>query len=260
MKSLCSASLTAVLVVAAALSAAGEDAPVNSGCPVMKGKPAKASITSTYEGKTVGFCCNKCKAAFDQNPKQYVKNMPEFKPDPNGPAVEIGKKVPVWGGKDTEGKPVGPADFKGKIIVLEWLDPKGEASGRVASGGLVTKMVAALKGIKDDVVVLELTSSDGVDGKAFVKFLADSKIEAKGVMDTDGRLAKGFGVKSTPTCFVIDAEGVLRYSGAPDDDADGKKADKATNYVVAAVKAIVDGKKVETETTKPYGEDIKFKK
>ncbi len=33
-------------------------------CP-FSGKPANPSYTSTYNGKTVGFCCPNCKAKFD---------------------------------------------------------------------------------------------------------------------------------------------------------------------------------------------------
>lgn len=44
-----------VLSLAAGASSA-QDAPINSTCPVMKGKPVKPGITATYKGKTVGFC------------------------------------------------------------------------------------------------------------------------------------------------------------------------------------------------------------
>jgi len=38
-------------------------------CPI-SGKPADSSITSTgKDGKTVAFCCEKCKAKFDARNK-----------------------------------------------------------------------------------------------------------------------------------------------------------------------------------------------
>ncbi|MCB1277633.1 hypothetical protein [Prosthecobacter sp.] len=37
-------------------------------CPI-SGKPADPSITSTKDGKTVAFCCEKCKAKFDAKNK-----------------------------------------------------------------------------------------------------------------------------------------------------------------------------------------------
>jgi YHS domain-containing protein len=45
-------------------------APVNTTCPVA-GKPAKASVTVKHDGKTIAFCCNRCKAKFKANPEKY---------------------------------------------------------------------------------------------------------------------------------------------------------------------------------------------
>ena len=151
------------------------------------------------------------------------------------------------------------ADFKGRIVVLEWVNPGSKACARVCSG-VVAKMVKDLKGIKDDVAVVAVSSNDGVDGKALAKYLADNKVEATGLVDADGKTGKAYGAKTTPTCCVIDGEGVLRYAGAIDDDADGKKAEKAVNYVVVAVKAIAGGEKVVVETAKAYGDEIPYKK
>jgi hypothetical protein len=33
-----------------------QEGPVNKTCPIMKGKACKPGVTSTYEGKVVGFC------------------------------------------------------------------------------------------------------------------------------------------------------------------------------------------------------------
>ena len=78
--------------------------------------------------------------------------------------------------------------------------------------------------------------------------------------DTDGTIGRLFGAKTTPECFVINREGVLVYKGAIDSIASTKSADidKATNYVLAAVTATHGNKKVEVNTTKPYGCGIKF--
>ncbi len=45
-------------------------------CPVTGEKIAsaeKAVAKSTYQGKTVYFCCAGCKAKFDKDPAKYVK-------------------------------------------------------------------------------------------------------------------------------------------------------------------------------------------
>lgn len=43
-------------LLAMAVAATPQDKkPINAKCPV-KGEPAKADLTSDYEGKTIGFC------------------------------------------------------------------------------------------------------------------------------------------------------------------------------------------------------------
>lgn len=46
----------AVAFVAAMTAAAQAQTPVNAKCPVKTGSNAKSSITTTYQGKIIGFC------------------------------------------------------------------------------------------------------------------------------------------------------------------------------------------------------------
>jgi hypothetical protein len=48
-------SVAAAVLVAAGAAWSFQSKPVNDTCPV-KGTPIKPGITSTYNGKTVGFC------------------------------------------------------------------------------------------------------------------------------------------------------------------------------------------------------------
>ena len=49
------ATVLGALVLAAMVGVAQDKKPINAKCPI-KGEPAKADITSEYEGKTIGFC------------------------------------------------------------------------------------------------------------------------------------------------------------------------------------------------------------
>jgi hypothetical protein len=49
------ATVLCALVLAAMVAVAQDKKPINAKCPI-KGEPAKADITSEYEGKTIGFC------------------------------------------------------------------------------------------------------------------------------------------------------------------------------------------------------------
>lgn len=55
MKALSLVAMAAALLLGAAF-VAGQDGPINTTCPIMKGKACKAGVTSTYEGKVIGFC------------------------------------------------------------------------------------------------------------------------------------------------------------------------------------------------------------
>ena len=47
---------------------------LNDICPV-KGDKADPSITFVYEGRTIAFCCKKCCAAFQKDPKAYLAKL-----------------------------------------------------------------------------------------------------------------------------------------------------------------------------------------
>ena len=82
------------------------------------------------------------------------------------------------------------------------------------------------------------------------------------MVDADQSIGRAYDAKVTPHCFVIDGKGVLAYKGAIDSIASTKSADieKATNYVLAAVKAVKEGKTPEVTSSKPYGCGVKYNK
>ena len=48
--------------------------PINDACPV-SGQPVDAAQTVSFEGETVGFCCPKCKAAFEKEPAKFAEKL-----------------------------------------------------------------------------------------------------------------------------------------------------------------------------------------
>ena len=49
-------------------------APVNAQCPV-SGKSVDISKTVLHEGKLIAFCCDDCKAKFQQDPKPLLAKL-----------------------------------------------------------------------------------------------------------------------------------------------------------------------------------------
>jgi peroxiredoxin len=78
------------------------------------------------------------------------------------------------------------------------------------------------------------------------------------LFDESQNVAHAYGAERTPELFIFDADGQLRYHGAPDDNYEDEQAVKQ-HYARAALDAIVADKEVATSETKPVGCTIKWK-
>ena len=48
---------------------------VNKMCAVEQENPIDDRVTTQYDGKTIGFCCEDCIKTFKANPTKYVEKM-----------------------------------------------------------------------------------------------------------------------------------------------------------------------------------------
>lgn len=174
--------------------------------------------------------------------------------------VEIGKPVPEFTLKGIDGKTYSIADFKGKVVVLEWTNPNCPYVQRVYKSGIMT---GVQKKYAEKVVWLTVNSTnpDHQDfetpedlSKTYKEWNATF---ASMLLDPDGKVGKMFDAKTTPHMYIIDKEGKLVYAGAIDDDPRGNKSEKV-NYVDVALTNVLAGKPVGTATTRSYGCTIKY--
>ena len=92
------------------------------------------------------------------------------------------------------------------------------------------------------------------------KYVEKAKIEYPILIDAKAAVAERFGAETTPHAFVIDAKGVLRYSGAIDNDGDFRRRlppDEVVPYLANAIDALLEGVEVPTPETKAVGCKIK---
>jgi hypothetical protein len=75
--------------------------------------------------------------------------------------------------------------------------------------------------------------------------------------DATQEIARAYGAKVTPDVFVLDAEGRLRYRGAPDGDY-GDPGQRAA-WLREALDAVLAGSEPARAETKPVGCSIKWK-
>jgi peroxiredoxin len=170
-------------------------------------------------------------------------------------AAKVGSPAPAFTLKDASGKDVSLSDFKGKVVVLEWINPGCPVCKGKMDDGSVAKMMKDSKDANPDVAFLFVNSTASMadEPEDSAEYLKDHKIEAPALIDGDGTVGRAYGAKTTPHCYVIDASGTLVYEGAIDDQKD-------TNYVVKTVKSLKAGEAVSPATTKPYGCSVKYKK
>ncbi len=174
-------------------------------------------------------------------------------------AAEVGKAAPAFTATDVDGKAISLADFAGKTVVLEWMNPECPFSGpRRFESGAAQKQAASLK--EDKVEVVLISSSSHLDAAALKAYATNQKIAAPIVVDQSGEIGRAYGAKTTPHCFVIGGDGSVVYAGAIDDDKDGEKKEKAVNYVDQAVREHAAGTKLTQQSTQPYGCSVKYAK
>jgi len=181
-----------------------------------------------------------------------------------GDAAKVGNKAPLFELADLDGKKHKLEAYAGKIVVLEWFNP-GCPFVKYAHGeGPLKDMAAKL----DPEKAVWLAINSGAAGKQGAGLEANKKAAKEWSMkhpillDESGKVGHLFAAAKTPHMFVIDPDGILVYAGgidnAPMGEVDGD--DAKINYVDKALKALAQGKKIETPEAKAYGCTVKYAK
>jgi len=175
-----------------------------------------------------------------------------------GDGIAVGQVAPDFTLTDTAGNPVSLADYAGKVVVLEWLNPDCPYVKRHYKAGTMKSL--ATKYGAEGVVWLTINTTNYMDAAANAKFKTANDLPYSILVDQSGEVGHLYGAATTPHMYIIDGDGRLVYIGAIDDDPRGGKGDGATNYVAAALDEVLAGNAVTTAETKPYGCSVKYKK
>jgi peroxiredoxin len=170
---------------------------------------------------------------------------------------QVGRVAPTFELRDEAGKEHSLAAYRGKVVVLEWVNPDCPFVVRHYQERTMQTTLEAFDG--KPVVWLAVDSSAHNTAKRSAAWKQDAGFSWPVLQDPDGAVGKAFAAKTTPHMYVIDPEGVLRYEGAIDDDPRGKKKEGRVNHVRQAVEAVLEGKPVPSPTTKAYGCSVKYK-
>ena len=179
-------------------------------------------------------------------------------------SATVGQPAPAFTAVDTAGKSVSLADFKGRHVVLEWVNPgcpfvqkHYDAGNMQATQKDATGRGAVWLAVNSTAV----TASDYRKPADMAAWMRQHNAGATAtLMDADGKVGRAYGARTTPHMYVVDPKGVLVYAGAIDSKATARASDiaTATNHVRAALDETLAGKPVSVASTRPYGCSIKY--
>ncbi len=180
-------------------------------------------------------------------------------------AWAIGEPAPTFTLPDTYGEEHSLADYRGKWVVLEWLNYECPYVAKHYNSGNMPRLqrTYAEQGVVWLAIVSSAPGKQGYHEPDEMNAISEEKESAAlaVLLDPEGNVGRLYGAKTTPQMIVIDADGTLLYNGAIDDRPTARLSDieGAHNYLVAAMDEAMAGKPVSVATTQPYGCSVKYK-
>ena len=184
---------------------------------------------------------------------------------PGQAAPSVGQSAPDFTLTDTAGKTVRLSDFKGRHVVLEWVNPGCPYVRKHYNSANMQGTQREVTG--KGVVWLAINSTE----TTHYDFLAPAKlgqwmVEQKAsptltLMDAEGTVGQAYGARTTPHMYIVNPQGSLIYAGGidsiPSSRADDVKT--AVNYVKQSVAQALAGQPLSNPVTRPYGCSVKYK-
>ena len=180
------------------------------------------------------------------------------------PLVAPGAPAPGFTAVDDAGAAHSLADYRGKVVVLEWHEKGCPYVAKHYNGGAMQRLQAEwmARGVA---WLLVNSSSEGThsyltpqSSRAYFASLKARPTAA--LLDVSGKVGKLYGVTTALHMVIIDPGGTVVYNGAIDDQpkTEASSLDGAKNYVAAALTEVLAGKPVTTPVTVPYGCDVHY--
>jgi peroxiredoxin len=159
-----------------------------------------------------------------------------------------------------DGTQVSLADFKGKIVVLEWFNYKCPFCVYHYETES-TMHDLARKYADKNVQFLAINSTSWQTTQENKAFAEKNKVSYPILDDRTGEVGRAYGATRTPHMFIINEKGEVVYSGALDNAPFGKPAEgqeKVLNFVDMALAELTNGKPVTIQKTREYGCTVKY--
>ncbi len=201
---------------------------------------------------------------------ERLERPPRERPDRERPSRErtarqrrdvqdesLGRRASAFELNSFDGKNVSLSDYRGKIVVLEWLNFECPYS-RYHYETKATMVGLAKKYKGKNVVWLAVNSTNHTTPQPNKDFARQHKLPYPILDDRSGKVGHAYGAETTPHIYIINPRGSIVYEGAIDDSPLGRKKEGVVNYVDKALSELTAGKAVSTPKTKPYGCTVKY--
>lgn len=179
-------------------------------------------------------------------------------------APAVGKAAPDFKAVDTYGKTHALSQYRGKWVVLEWVNHGCPYVKKHYNG----KAMQALQKKYTDKGLVWLSIVSSAPGKQGHHSNDDANelTKEKGaaptalLVDEAGTVGRLYDARTTPHMFVIDPQGTLLYMGGIDDKPStrAKDLEVARPHVDIALQEAMAGKPVSVPATQPYGCNVKY--
>lgn len=174
--------------------------------------------------------------------------MPAVQADP----VKIGQALPGFTLQDLNGVEHSLADFKGKIVVLEFASQKCPWSRGADPALIRTAKAYEEKGV----IFLAIDSHYETPVEEIKPYAEKAGKTYPTLKDVENKYADTVSAMRTPEIFIVDAKGTLVYHGAFDNRT-RPEVEGEVNYVAKALDALLENKPIEQPEVTAWGCSIK---
>ncbi len=179
-------------------------------------------------------------------------------------AIKTGETAPEFTLIDTYEAEHSLSNYKGKFVVLEWLNHDCPFVRKHYGNGNMQSLQKTYT--EKEVIWLSISSSAHGNQGHYHPEEANQLTQEKQanptavLLDIEGTVGHLYGAKTTPHIFIINPEGTLIYQGAIDSIPGTDPADiaEANNYVQLTLDAAMAGNSVATPSTQSYGCSVKY--